>query len=306
MLNLNMHSGSFGTQSSERFSFINESQPALFRLVEAQKWNKLRKVIRKNEKNLTERDGSGLSLLGMALGFDAPMDIIKLILDIDGSQASATDLFGATPLHIACLNGASHETISYLLQSRQGLAHIRDRDRRIPLHHMVECLCRDEIDFTEGLHILKLLTSSYPDGINNTDRCGDTPIDLVQVARMEEDPSSEEYERLTRIYRVLRSIGILVYRQQKMQWEADGFDSSKSVVSDQKSLSTATTNTGTSCQLSVAISDTNALKDFQMNLNVQDNQVPPIQQQLSKVSICSSSKSGAKKGRGMSLRFWKR
>lgn len=297
---------SFGTQSSERFSYSSESQPALFRLVEAQKWNKLRKVLRKNEKNLTERDGSGLSLLGMALGFDAPMDIIKLILDMDRSQASATDLFGATPLHIACLNGASHETISYLLQSRQGLTQLHDRDRRIPLHHMVECLCRDEIDFTEGLHILKLLTSSYPDGINNTDRCDDTPIDLVQVARMEEDPSSEEYERLTRIYRVLRSIGILVYRQQKMKWEADGFDSSKSVVSDQKSLSTATTNTGTSCQLSVAISDTNALKDFQMNLNVQDSQVPPIQQQLSKVSICSSSKSGAKKGRGLPLRFWKR
>lgn len=303
-----MYSGSFGTQSSERFSFFNESQPALFRLVEAQKWNRLRKVLnRKGKDSFKERDGSGLSLLGMALGFDAPMDIIKLILDMDRSQASATDLFGATPLHIACLNGASHETIRYLLQSRQGLAQLHDRDRRIPLHHMVECLCRDEIDFTEGLHILKLLTSSYPDGINNTDRCDDTPIDLVQVARMEEDPSSEEYERLTRIYRVLRSIGILVYRQQKMKWEADGFDSSKSVVSDQKSLSTATTNTGTSCQLSVAISDTNALKDFQMNLNVQDSQVPPIQQQLSKVSICSSSKSGgAKKGRGMSLRFWKR
>lgn len=309
LTNLNMHSGSFGTQSGERFSFSSESQPALFRLVEAQKWNKLRKVIRKNEKNLTERDGSGLSLLGMALGFDAPMDIIKLILDMDRSQASATDLFGATPLHIACLNGASHETISYLLQSRQGLAQIHDRDRRIPLHHMVECLCRDEIDFTEGLHILKLLTSSYPDGIYSSDKFKDTPIDLVQVARMEEDPSSEEYERLTRIYRVLRSIGILVYRQQKMQWEADGFDSSKSVVSDQKSLSTVTTkatSVATSCQLSVAISDTNALKDFQMNLNVQDNQVPRIQQQLSKVSICSSSKSGAKKGRGMSLRFWKR
>lgn len=309
MLNLNMHSGSFGTQSGERFSYISESQPALFRLVEAQKWNKLRKIMRKNEKSIWEKDGSGLSLLGMALGFDAPIDIIKLILDMDRSQASATDLFGATPLHIACLNGASPETISYLLQSQVGIAQLHDRDRRIPLHHMVECLCRDEIDFAEGLHILKLLTSSYPDGINTTDRCDDTPIDLVQVARMGEDPNSEEYERLTNIYRVLRSISILVYRQQKLKWEADGFDSSKSI-SDQKSISTATTNTGTSCQLSVAISDTNALKNFNTNLDtnmdVQESEVPPIQRQFSKVSISSSSKSVTKKGKGMSLRFWKR
>ncbi|GFH58570.1 hypothetical protein CTEN210_15046 [Chaetoceros tenuissimus] len=308
MLNLNLHSGSFGTQSGERFSYISESQPALFRLVEAQKWNKLRKMMRKNEKSVREKDGSGLSLLGMALGFDAPIDIIKLILDMDRSQASATDLFGATPLHIACLNGASPETISYLLQSQVGIAQLHDRDRRIPLHHMVECLCRDEIDFVEGLHILKLLTSSYPDGINTTDRCDDTPIDLVQVARMEEDPNSEEYERLTNIYRALRAISIIFYRQQKMKWEADGFDSSKSI-SDQKSISTATTKATTgssSCQLSVAISDTNALKDFNTNMNVQESEVPPIQRQFSKVSISSSSKSVTKKGKGMSLRFWKR
>ena len=93
-----MHSGSFGTHSGERFSYISESQPALFRLVEAQKWNKLRKVINRKGKDASkERDGSGLSLLGMALGFNAPIDIIKLILDMDRSQASATDLFGATP-----------------------------------------------------------------------------------------------------------------------------------------------------------------------------------------------------------------
>ncbi|GFH58571.1 hypothetical protein CTEN210_15047 [Chaetoceros tenuissimus] len=300
-----MHSGSFGTQSGERFSYISESQPAFFRLVEAQKWNKLRKAInRKGKDAFKERDGSGLSLLGMALGFDAPIDIIKLILDMDRSQASATDLFGATPLHIACLNGASPETISYLLQSQVGIAQLHDRDRRIPLHHMVECLCRDEIDFAEGLHILKLLTSSYPDGIHTSDKFKDTPIDLVQVARMEEDPNSEEYERLTNIYRVLRSISILVYRQQKLKWETDGFDSSKSI-SDQKSISTATTNTGTSCQLSVAVSDTNALKDFNTNMNVQESEVP-IQRQFSKVSISSSSKSVTKKGKGMSLRFWKR
>ena len=100
------------------FSYGSENQPLMFRYIENQKWKKLRRMLkRSNGKDLCrERDDSGLTLLGMALGFEAPLDIIQSILAMDPSQITATDFFGASPLHVACLNAASPEAVKYLVQ----------------------------------------------------------------------------------------------------------------------------------------------------------------------------------------------
>jgi hypothetical protein len=236
---------SVSTNSASAFdrSFGTESQPQMFHFIEGQKWNKLRKMFnRKTCKEMcAERDDSGLSLLGMALGFEAPLDIIKSILETDPSQANITDCFGATPLHVACLNGASPEAVLYLLDQHTHLAKARDRDNRLPLHHAVECLCRDEIEFNEGAQVINYLIEAYPDAIHASDKHQDSPIDLVQLARMKSTIDSKEFKRLSNLYVMLREISIRVYKNKKVKWEGAGYDTMKMKMCDAKSRSTVST-----------------------------------------------------------------
>lgn len=220
-----------------------ESQPLMFRFIEGQKWSKVRKMLnRKTCKDMcAERDDSGLSLLAMALGFEAPLDIIKSILEIDPSQAQIVDCFGATPLHVACLNGASPTAVVYLLEHHKHLAKSRDRDSRLPLHHAVECLCRDEIDFDQGTKVINVLVEAYPDAIHESDKHNDSPIDLVQLARMKVSIESKEFKRLTKLYLMLKDISIRVYKNEKAKWEDAGYDTLADIACDCKSRATAST-----------------------------------------------------------------
>jgi hypothetical protein len=213
------------------FSYGTDNQPLTFRYIENQKWKKLRRMLkRSNGKDLCrERDDSGLTLLGMALGFEGPLDIIQSILAMDPSQITATDFFGASPLHVACLNAASLEAIKYLLQFSKGtnLAETRDKDLRVPLHHIVECLCRNEIDFIQGTKVIETLIQAAPDSIHASDKHNDSPVDLVQLARMEVPTESKEYRRLSRIYCFLQGISMHCYKGHKKKWEDMGFDASQ-------------------------------------------------------------------------------
>ncbi len=203
-----------------------DSQPLMFRYIENHKWKKLRRMLKRStgKDMCRERDESGLTLLGMALGFEAPLDIIRCILSMDPSQITATDFFGASPLHVACLNAASLEAVNYLLQfcKSTNLAELEDRDNRVPLHHIVECLCCNEIDFDQGTKVIETLIQAAPDSIHASDKLEDSPIDLVQLARMEVRPDSKEYNRLTRLYFFLRGKSIQCYKDEKKIWEAHG------------------------------------------------------------------------------------
>mmetsp|Transcript_26982 Transcript_26982/g.39947 ORF Transcript_26982/g.39947 Transcript_26982/m.39947 type:complete len:331 (+) Transcript_26982:99-1091(+) len=212
--------------SSSGFSIgTSENQSAMFKYIEGQKWVKLRKILARNagKEQRTERDESGLSLLGMALGFEAPLDVIKAILEMDPAQAGSRDFYGATPLHVACLNGASLEAVLYLLGTKKELASTPDKDRRIPLHHAVECLCRNEIDFDQGLEIVNALINAHSQSIHHSDKHRDSPIDLVQLARIDTEPDSTDAKRLEKLYSVLRDMSVKVYKTKKLRWEAVGY-----------------------------------------------------------------------------------
>jgi len=271
---------SVSTNSASAFdrSLGTESQPLMFHYIEGQKWSKLRKMLnRKTSKEMcSERDDSGLSLLAMALGFEAPLDIIKSILETDPSQADIIDCFGATPLHVACLNGASPEAIRYLLDRHNYLAKARDRDNRVPLHHAVECLCRDETEFNEGAQVINYLIEVYPDAIHASDKHHDSPIDLVQLARMKSTIDSKEFKRLSNLYVLLRGISIRVYKNSKVNWENAGHDTTKATICDAKSRSTVSTKAS-----SVASSSFNTnretiedmkLSDFDSNRNASNSE----------------------------------
>jgi hypothetical protein len=298
-------------------SFGTESQPLMFHYIEGQKWNKLRKMLnRKTCKEMcSERDDSGLSLLGMALGFEAPLDIIKTILVTDPSQAHIIDCFGATPLHVACLNGASPEAVLYLLNHYSHLAKARDRDNRLPLHHAVECLCRDEIEFNEGAQVINYLIEVFPDAIHASDKHHDSPIDLVQLARMKSTIDSKEFKRLSNLYVMLRDIGIRVYKNRKLQWESAGYDATCTKVNscDTKSRSTVSTkdsSVGSSFNTHRETFEGMKLSDFDSDKNEynSENRVaagPSSAASYEEGSSTINSES-PKKTKKIRLKFWKK
>ena len=240
---VNMDSIGLSSLSSSGFSIgTSENQSAMFKYIEGQKWKKLRKILARNagKEQRTERDESGLSLLGMALGFEAPLDIIKAILAMDPAQAGSRDFYGATPLHVACLNGASLEAVLYLLLTKKELASTLDKDRRIPLHHAVECLCRNEIDFDQGLEVINALLNAHPSSIHHSDKHRDSPIDLVQLARIDTESDSKDSKRLEKLYSILRDMGVEVYKTKKLRWEAIGY-THKLISTDHLSKGTSST-----------------------------------------------------------------
>ena len=291
------------------FSFGTDSQPRLFKHIEGQKWKKLRKLLKRRNANefVQEKDDSGLSLVGMALGFEAPLDIIKSILTLDPNQSDATDFFGANPLHVACLNGASLEAVQYLLGNYRHLASRRDKDFRVPLHHAVECLCRDEIDFTEGTKVVDALIEVHPDSIYASDKHDDSPIDLVQVARMEVRNESKDAKRLMRLYVYLRRISVKVYRDRKERWEMEGpAITVNAEKADAKSVSTKKTQE-TSLTSSHITSYSNKDTVGEMEVSYSDPKTAGLQAPDGLRSVDKSDHSvSGKKQKGNRLRFWKK
>lgn len=195
----------------------------LFELVEQQSWKKIRSLLKKKKWREVSRecDDTGLTLLGISIVFAAPPDIIDLILSIDPHQFYKTDVYGATPLHMACLNGASPAAVTQLMQFGCDVT-LCDVDGRVPLHHAVECICLDGISFDEGVQVIKLLTDADPSMILAKDKTNDTPIDIAQTARISDAHDEEKSKRFATLYYILRDVSIALYRFRKANWESGG------------------------------------------------------------------------------------
>ena len=200
--------------------------PKLFSMLEKRKWRRVRKALKSSEapELCQETDATGLSCLGIALGFQAPVDIIKQMIAVSPSLIDQTDSFGAGCLHIACLNGSSLEAIEYLIENFPHLISSTDNDKRIPLHHAVEfaCQCTEEEDEDFYLDLIETLYNANPESIHHSDKANDSPLDLIQMFRT--TFGSAEQERLDEIYRLVRRLSIEQYRKKKKKWEDDGYD----------------------------------------------------------------------------------
>jgi hypothetical protein len=222
--------------------------PKLFNLVEKRKWRKVRRLLKssKGAELCRETDDTGLSCLGVALGFQAPLEIIKLMTSVMPELIDCRDSFGAGCLHIACLNGSSLEAVDYLLENYTHLATSTDNDQRVPLHHAVEfaCQCTDEEDSEFYLELIETLYNADSATIHNNDKSGDSPLDLIQMFKMTSDDS--DHARLDEIYRLVRKFSIREYVKQKEKWEMEGyntdhFETKEKVKDDSASLGTRET-----------------------------------------------------------------
>lgn len=246
-------SGNFfvdGSSSTSGSNVDTETQPPLFKLLKKSKWRRLKfaikhLIMRGGKYDIHEQDASGLTLLGCALGCQAPLKIIKLIDTADPWQIETLDMFGATALHLACLNGSPSESIRYLLQRNETLATVRDNSKRVPLHHAVECLCRNDVDFSNGMMTIQLLCQNYPNMIHEPNINFNSPIELLHCAMDAKNLMQSDIVRIQKILFFMRKISVDVYKMKKTLWE-----SRIPTVHEKKYGSEATTSTAAGTELS--------------------------------------------------------
>ena len=201
------------------------TRPYIFNLITCENWTRLKRCLKstKAKRLCSERDDSNCSCLALTLCYNAPAYIVEMIIEVDSSLATEKDVFGATALHIACLNGTRGDLVLLLLQRMPELVTVVDNDHRVPLHHAVEYICQPGCQFEAGHDVISLLCKAGPKTVNKSDSNGETPVDLVQHVKSKLLPSSAEHMRLHSIYILLRDVRIEVYRDDKRRWELEGY-----------------------------------------------------------------------------------
>jgi hypothetical protein len=225
----------------------------MFDLIMKREWEKIRSLLKTPEASelCKMRDETGLTCLSSAMGFNAPIDVVRDILKIDPSLARVKDTFESTVLHVACLNGASIDCIELFVSQYPDLVIELDCDKRCPLHHAVEFASLSGNKSYHYLDVIQLLSSKAPEMIYFADKNGDTPTDIVQIVKQDVSETSSKYDQLQFIYYVLRQRGIELYKDRKKVWESEGYkgrdllDCKETVSSTSSSCSETSNNTDT-------------------------------------------------------------
>jgi hypothetical protein len=222
----------------------------MFDLIKKDKWEKVRKLLKgpTSTQLCTGTDSTGLSVLSMALGSGAPIDVVLLMLAARPSASLEPDEYGAIPLHIACLNGASSSIIKMLIDhDNRASVTIADADERVPLHHAVEFSARlddsmihdqsrssrstgieetletgSTSSFEEDLETIRVLCDVAPDMVHHQNRNNDTPMDVAHVIKAMANTEKKK-ARIDFVYEILTRASRSVYQKKKKMWEEDGF-----------------------------------------------------------------------------------
>ena len=236
--------------------------------MEKSKWDKVRKLLRSNAAAHSKQvDQTGLTALAVAVSLYAPLDIIKTIIEACPESTSAVDEFGATPLHLACLNGTNVDVVRLIMAHDDGQSIATpDHKNYTVLHHAVEYICilienryfgEDQVlggseysiesEHQDYLEIIRIICRKCPQTVHfATKDNGDTPLDIPQIMMMRRrtDPTGKNqyHKRLKEVYQLLKEASIRVYRQKKHKWE-----------NEHKARSTVTCTT-TPCEESVVSS----------------------------------------------------
>jgi len=80
---------------------------------------------------------------------------------------------------------------------------------------------RHRQDLLEEVQVVAFLCDMAPEMVHTRDNAGVTPTDLVQNVKFNTDPSSDNYFRLQRVYKVLRKTSIRIYKKNKELWEKE-------------------------------------------------------------------------------------
>lgn len=124
----------------------------LFRLIEANDWQKLRNMF------LTEPEGAktfqylaalvaksssfnGMTILHACARFNPPAILINRMIELCPDAPRSQDCLSRTPLHVAAGTGASSALLKVLVDSYPDACMIQDKDGRTPLHMACDSSC---------------------------------------------------------------------------------------------------------------------------------------------------------------------
>mmetsp|Transcript_28070 Transcript_28070/g.34659 ORF Transcript_28070/g.34659 Transcript_28070/m.34659 type:complete len:276 (+) Transcript_28070:180-1007(+) len=235
---------------------MTQNHTHLIHLCKAGKWNALIKVIRSTPRAVLQEltFSSGLNLFAIAVSTSAPEEVVRELLTLCPQSTVEVDLYGATPLHLACLNGTTPEVVSMICQHDNGQsARILDKDDSTPLHNAVEYGCMVikkrhgkktfadvesksktssmpsssensiQTEHEEYMSIIKILCNAYPGQVHTaTKGAKDTPLDIPHVVLLHNNIPREGRNRILEIYSVLQEISVQFWRSKKRQWELEG------------------------------------------------------------------------------------
>lgn len=117
----------------------------LFRLIEANDWNKLFNMFLDEPEGcktfqylaaLVAKSSSfnGMTILHAVARFDPPSILIKRIIELCPTAPMSQDVLNRTPLHVAAGTGAGSVVIKTLVDAYPEACMIQDTDGRTPLH----------------------------------------------------------------------------------------------------------------------------------------------------------------------------
>lgn len=235
-------------------SYLNSKEGfILFQCASKKKWQTIRKILERLEQRqqrntgdsgglslIQQRDSTGLSFFSLCYGLNAPIDILSKICDLDPNQAYQVDVYGASAMHVACLNGVPLKSIASSTMPRS-LVSSKDVDGSLPIHLLMVCLSRNEIEVTSAMDIIDWMMDVDPDILFTQDNLGFTPVDIIQSVRINVDAKSKEGQRLKIIYGHLQKAYIKCWRIKKSRWESTSHeiiknDSMKPAKNDATSL----------------------------------------------------------------------
>jgi len=237
-------------------------------MIEKEQWKEVQKIIQtsRGRKICIQTDTSGLSVLGLALGYHAPLDIVAEILKINPNSSMERDMFNAVPLHVACLNGVSFNVVKHLMNHDDNTsALLGDNGNRLPLHHAVEYAIQmrdDQDDEDNAIAVIKLLCSAAPEVVRMRDISGESPIDLAQMVKVQAvDVDNRNYKRANKVYQIMKEANIRLYRLEKRR--AEGFIES---VKTDKSVFTTVTEDITSAVSTMHVSDQSGMASNSLSI----------------------------------------
>ena len=262
------------TQRSLYLTLSLHSIKQIFKFIQDQEWDKVAKILKIDAGSACRLvDKTGLTpLAAVSASSYAPVELILTMIEAYPDAVLISDDNGATPLHLACLNGTTPGIVDLLLEGHESqIETMVDNRNYTVLHHAVEYVCllienRYSYKETENsqstcsiasehgdyLEIVKILCKAGPGMVHRcTKDSGDTPLDIPQVILYRQRiTKSSRYENLARrlleVYQLLRETSIKYYINQKKNWESSRFIEQKHSVNCENLLPSADLTLGSS------------------------------------------------------------